>query len=121
MLSQKARKVIQMYLQLLKNWKTILCVAISATIAFLSVWVYLLKSDLKVAHADYKAIESALTAQSEIIESNRAEYERNLADANKTKTVINTRYKERVKVIYQWGEENATCDDSMRYLNNYTF
>lgn len=95
---------------------------IASIIAFLSIWVYMLKSDLKVAHADYRAIESALTAQSNIIESNRVDYERNLAEANKTNTVIQTRFKDRVQVIYQWGENNATdCNSSMSFINHYSF
>lgn len=106
-------------LQLVKYWREAVIVSI---IAFLSIWVYMLKSDLKVAHADYKAIESALTAQSNIIESNRVDYERNLAEANQTNTVIQTRYEDRVQVIYQFGENNATdCNSSMSYLNNYPF
>lgn len=104
------------------NLQLIKIAIIASIIAFLSIWIYMLKSDLKVAHADYKAIESALTAQSNIIESNRVDYERNLAEANKTKTILQTRYKERIQVIYQWGENNATdCNSSMHYLNNYIF
>lgn len=111
-----------MPLLLLNNWKLIAGAGIALIIASLLGWVYLLKADLKVAHDDYKAVESALTAQSNIIESNRVDYERNLVDANKTNTVIETRYKDRIKLIYQWGETNATdCNGSMSYLNNYAF
>lgn len=107
---------------LLNNWKLIASAVIALVIVSLLTWVYLLKSDLKVAHADYKAIESALTAQSNIIEANRADYEQKLTEANKTNTVIRTRYKDRIKVIYQWGENNETdCNSSMAYINHFTF
>jgi indole-3-glycerol phosphate synthase len=111
-----------MPLLLLNNYKLIIGALIALIITSLLTWVYLLESDLKVANADYKAIESALTAQSNIIESNRVDYERNLIDANKTNMVIQTRYKDRVKVIYQWGENNVTdCNSSMSFINHYSF
>jgi len=111
-----------MPLFLLNNYKLVIEALIALIIASLLIWVYLLKSDLKVAQADYKAIESALTAQSNIVESNRVDYERNLAEANKTNTVIETRYKDRVKVIYQWGEQNVTdCNSSMSFINHFNF
>lgn len=111
-----------MPLLLLNNWKLIAGAVIAIIIVSLLGWVYLLKADLKVAHADYKAVESALTAQSNIIESTRVDYERNLIDANKTNTVIETRYKDRVKVIYQWGEQNVTdCNSSMSFINHFNF
>lgn len=106
---------------LLNNYKLIIGAVIVIIIASLLTWVYLLKADLKVAHADYKAIESALTAQSNIIESNRVDYESNLAEANKTNTVIQTRYKDRVKVIYEIGEKHEDANQSMYSINHYNF
>ena len=109
-------------LLLLNNWKLIASAVIGLIIVSLLTWVYLLKSDLKVAHADYKAIESALTAQSNIIEANRADYEQKLTEANKTNMVYETRYKDRIKVITQWRDNNATdCNSSMSYINHFTF
>lgn len=99
---------------LLNNWKYI-------AIASLLIWVYSLKADLKVANADYKAIEIALTTQSNMIESNRVDYERNLAEANKTNMVIQTRFKDRVKVIYEIGERHEDCNGSMYSINHYNF
>lgn len=110
-----------MPLAILNNWKWIADSLIAIIIVFLSIWVYLLKADLKVAHADYKAIESALTAQSTIIENNRVDYERNLAEVSKTNTVIQTRFKDRVKVIYEIGERHEDCNGSMYSINHYPF
>lgn len=103
-----------MPLMLINNWKYII-------IASLSIWIYALKSDLKVETALKEGVISALTAQSNILESNRVDYEHNLIDANKTNTVIHTRYKERIQVIYQWGDNNATCDDAMYDINHYQY
>lgn len=110
-----------MPLLLLNNYKLIAYAVIASMVALLLMWVYLLKADLKVEIALKEGVISALTAQSTIIESNRVDYERNLAEANQTKTVIQTRHKERVKVIYQLGDTNASCSDSMQFINHYTF
>lgn len=99
---------------LLNNWKYIV-------IALLSLWVYTLRADLKAETALKEGIISALTAQSNIIESNRVDYEHNLAEASKTNTVIQTRFKDRVKVIYEIGEKNEDANQSMHTFNHYTF
>jgi len=105
----------------LNNYKLVIGALIAIIVASLLTWVYLLKADLKVAKADYKAIESALTTQSNILEANRADYERNLAEASKTNTVVQTRFKDRVKVIYEIGEKHEDCNGSMYSINHYNF
>ena len=98
----------------LKYYREIIIAVMALIIVFMFAWVKSLKSDLK-------GVESALSFQSALIESNRVDYNKNLEEASKTNTVIQTRYKDRIKVIYQWGEQNATCNDAMAHLNSYSF
>jgi hypothetical protein len=93
------------------------------TISLLSmIWhCSLVKKDLITEKAERAGIETALNMQSGMIESNRVEYEGNLKTANERKNKVFTEYKTKTQVIYQWRENNATCDDAIRYLNNYPF
>ena len=89
----------------------------------MGVWVYSLECDLKVEKAERAGIESALTAESGIIEANRVDYKQNLADANKTNIIIHTRYVDKIKVIEKWRDkdENVSCDDTINAIDNYSF
>lgn len=106
---------------MLEQYKFAIWGAIAAIIIALCGWVYLLKADLKVEKALRSGIEYALSVQSGMIDANRAEYEQNLMDAEKSNTVIQTRYRDRVKVITQWRDANATCDDAMSDFNHYQY
>ena len=92
-----------------------------ATFISLAVWTHTLKSDLKVEKAERAGIESALTAQSTIIESNRVDYEKNLANAEKTNVVVHTRYVDKIKVIEKWRDKNVSCEDAMFSVDNYSY
>lgn len=108
-----------MWIMLLKQywWEIALSLIVFAFLGYIGV----LDSRYKDLELKEQGVENALNIQSAIIESNRVDYERNLADANKTNTIIQTRYKDRVKVIYEWSEQNATCTDAMQYINHYSY
>lgn len=94
---------------------------LAATSISLAVWVYLLKADVKVEKANKAVAESNLNSITDQLTQNYLDYQVRLLDANKTNTVIHTRYIDRVKTITQWRDKNATCDDAMSDLNNYQY
>lgn len=96
-------------------------IALLAVIVVMYGRIYFLNQKLKVEVALKDGITYALSAQSQMIDTNRADYEHNLADANKTNTVIKTRYIVKTKNIIEWRDTNVTCDDAMSKLNNYSF
>lgn len=108
-------------LNFINSFAVYIIAALAAVIVGMSGWVYLLEADLKVEKAERSGIEYALNVQSGMIDANRADYEQNLMDAEKSNTVIQTRYRDRVKVITQWRDANATCDDAMSDFNHYQY
>lgn len=84
-------------------------------------WVYLLKADIKVEQSERREIENALALQSSLIELNRASYETNLKSANAAALKVKVEYKTKVQIIEKWRDTNATCSDSIAYLNSYNF
>jgi hypothetical protein len=83
--------------------------------------IYILRADLKVAQSKSKLAEEKLAIQNALIEANRIEYEKNLADAKASKEIVRVETKLKIKIVEKWRETNATCIDSINYLNAYTF
>ncbi|GEM_PF-5957345 len=92
-----------------------------ATSMSLAVWVYILKADVKVEKANKAAAEATLNSVTGQLTQNYIDYLERLSDANKTNTVVQTRFVERVKNIIQRVEVNATCDDAMSDINIYQY
>lgn len=68
-----------------------------------------------------KGIESALTFQSALIESNRVDYERNMDEAKAKNATVRTEYVTKIKYIERGLDANSTCSDAMQFLNNYRY
>ena len=121
-----------------------------AAVFCMGLWVYALKSEVAIckaetreAEAAQKEAQSALKLQNSAIEANRVEYEANLKNVKEQRQKVKTEYKERVQIIEKWresvrenntrskesvrennttkGETNEICDNSMHYLNTYSF
>jgi GTPase involved in cell partitioning and DNA repair len=107
-----------MPLILLNNWKII---AVSLTILATLGYVKYLKSELSSITLQLNQTQSALDYQNQSIIANKVDYERNLADSNKTNTVIQTRYKERKIYISTLGDSNESCIDAINNINHFTF
>lgn len=100
-----------------------LCAILIFVISVMGVWIYMLKADMRVEKAERAGIEYALTFQSNLIESNRADYAKNLEIAQDKNSRVDVRYRDRVVAIYQWkqGENNVTCDDLIDALDSYQY
>lgn len=100
-----------------------LCAVLAIAVAVMGIWVYLLKADMHVEKAERSGIEYALSVQSQMIDTNRVDYENNLKIAQDKNSRVQIRYRDRVMAIYEWkqGDNNVTCDDLVDALDNYQY
>lgn len=100
-----------------------LCAFLSIAVAVMGTWVYLLKADMRVEKAERSGIEYALSVQSQMIDTNRVDYENNLKIAQDKNSRVQIRYRDRVMAIYEWkqGDNNVTCDDLVDALDSYQY
>jgi len=66
-------------------------------------------------------VESALVFQSQLIESNRVDYERNMDEAKSKNATVRTEYVTKIKYIERGLDENSSCADALRFFDNYHY
>ena len=66
-------------------------------------------------------VESALAFQSQLIEYNRVDYERNMDEAKSKNATVRTQYVTKIKYIERGLDANSTCSDAMQFLDTYRF
>lgn len=107
-----------------------LCAALAIAVAVMGAWVFLLKAELRLKDAEMateietrKGFETALSFQSQMIDTNRAYYENNLKIALDKNSRVLIRYRDRVMAVDQWkqGESNVTCNDLVDALDSYQY
>ncbi len=106
---------------LLNYWREAIIAVLAITISVMTLMYKNLQLDNAKTLSELQQYKQALSYQNEQIETNKADYVRNMADANKTKEIVRTEYKTRTEKIYIFGEHNATCNEAMSYLNHYDF
>ncbi|MDD2267646.1 hypothetical protein [Sulfuricurvum sp.] len=94
---------------------------LAVTSMSLSVWVYVLKADNKVAVAEKNQALSNLDTMSGILVKNYDEYQVRLEDANKTLIMTQKQYINTQKRLKTWEDHNDTCDEAMRAIDAYQF
>jgi len=66
-------------------------------------------------------VESALAFQSQLIESNRVDYERNMDEAKSKNATVRTEYVTKIKYIERGLDANSTCSDAINFIDQYNF
>lgn len=93
-----------------------------AYVGYLNFSISSLKGDVASEKAKRISVEQQLALQSQIIESNRVEYEKKMAALPQAMTKIETKY----KIVYRniekiRGDKNATCANSLNNLNTFQY
>lgn len=108
-----------MPLMLINNWKYI---AIAFLVVALGLTIIVKNKEISSLTIERNQYKSALEFQNEQIIKNKTEYDDNLAKANSKKEKIVIRYKVIYETIDNFGKDkNETCDDSLRFLNDFSY
>lgn len=100
-----------------------ICAALAIAVAAMGIWVYILKANIRVEKSERAGIEYALSVQSQMIDTNRVDYENNLKIAQDKNIRVKIRHNDRALAISQWkqGESNVTSDDLVNVLDSYRY
>jgi len=66
-------------------------------------------------------VESALSFQSALIDSNRIDYESNLDEAKSKNETVRTQYVTKIKYIEKGLDANPTYSDAINFIDSYNF
>ena len=66
-------------------------------------------------------LQADIERQNAMIEANKADYDDGIKEYEKVKVINHTVYKDKIKVIYQWEDKNATCNDVIAKLDSYQY
>jgi uncharacterized membrane protein (DUF106 family) len=103
---------------LINYWKEL----VVATMTVLLVWyVQSLRLDNEKLGRKNDRLQAYIELQNAMIEANKAEHESKMDEYNKVKIINHTVYKDRIKVIYQWEDANATCNDVIAKFDSYQY
>ena len=103
---------------LMNYWKEL---AVAVLVGILVWYVQSLRMDNEKLGRKNERLQSYIELQNAMIEANKAEYEAKMDEYNKVKVVNHTVYKDKIRVIYQWEDTNATCNDVMSKFDSYQY
>ena len=107
---------------MLSFWREALLVALSLTILFLYQELDIKKRDIALKDIEIQSARDALETQNKAVLQNKADYEVKLKQLPKEMKQIEVKYQTIYKTIEAIKEDtNATCEDIVRSINNFTY
>ena len=116
-----------MLMFLSRYWKEVSCVVVAflvvSYVGYQKLVIVGLEGGIKAKTAELAQRDAYISIQNAEIEANRVNYEKKLGELPAVINTIEKKYYPVEKKIVEWRDSNETksCDESMQYINNFSF
>jgi len=85
------------------------------------VYVYVLQTEIKIIESQKILSDGMLELANKRILDNKTEYEENLKIATIRNETLKKDFETKIKNIKKWEVKNVSCEDAVKYVDDYQF